>query len=42
MLISQVIFRINYKQKPWEKIVVHKTINYIYVSLALYNDLKDG
>ena len=41
-LISQVIFRINYEQKLWQKIFVHKTINYIYVFLALYNDLKNG
>ena len=28
--------------KTVTKIFVHKTINYIYVFLALYNDLKDG
>ena len=41
-LIGQAIFRINYEQKMRQKIFVHKTINYIYVFLALYNDLKDG
>ena len=40
--IGQVIFRINYEQKLGQKIFVHKTINYIYVFLALYTDLKDG
>ena len=40
-LIGQVIFRINYEQKLWQTIFVHKTVNYIYVLLALYNDLKD-
>ena len=42
MLDQSSDFQNKLQAKPWEKIFVHKTINYTYVFLALYNDLKDG
>ena len=41
-MIGRVILRINNEKKPGQKIFVHKRINYIYVFLALFKDLKDG